>query len=884
MSIDTKVDVTLRVVHPDGGISEKRFNALPISIGRAADCSLRLNSSDVSRYHAVIDAGECRLFIRDQRSLNGVRLNGDVVVEAALNQGDVLSIADFVVEIASLVSPDQDTLPAEVAVRPEGTGGLLEVIRAIDLQQVFTADLPQEDLPAFLLYGGEEARESHRKLGRAYHNLLQVMDFLSSVGSYSHIRQICEQFTAVLKRVFPHVENVTLVALPQEEGAEPEILHQEGNALSLVSLGPSRTVIHRVVNEMRAVYAVDATRDPRFHAADSVKARGVRSMMCAPLVARGEVLGAVYVENLSQPYCFGHFDLNLLTIFAFHLAVALQLNRLLDERDRAFERAAQSLQAVKKDKVALLLQYSQSEKKFRALFEQSALGAALVSLSTLRIEEVNDGLVRMLGYSRRQFTAMYYPELLHGVPRHQAEKWLQHIRRNGDGATKVRLRTLTDEPIVALESCRALRLGDHEVMIAYYIDVTAKERAEQETRTQLQRVTALCELSQALMARLDVPGVLALLCQKLATVIPMDDYRVALRQPDGSLRLAMTARRSANDSAMIVEPCSVPIRKVGDYLNRVANEAVPLLHATGSGEIADISQVDPFAQGDALLLPNALYVPLAARNEVQGVVCVQSIAPGTYENSHLETLRAMAAQASLAITNARAFEAIREQEENLRQLSLQIMTAQETERGRISRELHDGVGQQLTAMKYMLESTRNAARAGREDKLLASLDEVRELATQIISDLRNISLDLRPTMLDDLGLQPTLEWFVRQYQQRYGVAVELSCDGDVGTLPPEMATAVYRIIQEGMGNAAKHADACRITVKLALQQGILQADLQDDGVGFEIKDLQDKQAVHGCSGMLNMQERAHFLGGKFTLETAPGKGTHLHFSIPVKET
>jgi signal transduction histidine kinase len=285
------------------------------------------------------------------------------------------------------------------------------------------------------------------------------------------------------------------------------------------------------------------------------------------------------------------------------------------------------------------------------------------------------------------------------------------------------------------------------------------------------------------------------------------------------------------------------------------------------------------AEGGGLIL-----VPLASRNQLIGVVLAESTKDELFDRSHLETLRAMVAQAALALSNAHAFEAIRKQEENLRRLSLQIMTAQETERGRISRELHDGVGQQLTAMKYILEGIRNAARSKDEEKLQNRIAEARELATQIIQDLRAISLDLRPTMLDDLGLQPTLEWFVRQYAERYGIDVDLTCEIDESLIPPPVSTAVYRIIQEAFGNAAKHSSAKRVQLHVRTDEEALCAEISDDGIGFDPIDLPNAQKTRGCSGMLNMKERAHFLGGEFTLETAPGRGTKLSLAIPMKET
>jgi PAS domain S-box-containing protein len=873
----------LHLVFPDGREEEKVFHQFPVTFGRGYDSAVVFDDANVSRHHAEIYLSDEHLFIRDCKSLNGVRVNGETVLDTAVVPGDSITISKFAIEVLEFFAngPDNGISSSDLRAIEEGDEGILEVIRTIDLHDVIERAATFTGGGSLEVFQGEESPENYEKLSRAYTNLLTVMNFVARVGGYSHPQQICEQFVAALRKVFTNVENIFIVE--NSHGMkDPEIVYREGLNQDITgSNHPSRTVLGRVIQEMRAVYAVDARRDPRFQISDSVKARGVRSMMCAPLVARGEMLGAIYVENLSQPYCFNQYDLNLLTVFAFHLAGAMEISRLLEERDKAFEKAASSLQAAKKDKIALLLQYSQSEKKFRALFEQSALGAAVINMVSNRIEEVNDGLVRMVGYSRRQLTSMYYKELL--AEETAAGEWLAQVRKHGEVSSKTILRTNAHQRIITLQSCRALRVGDSQVMVAYFIDITAKERAEEETRRQLQRVTALSELSQALMANLDPEATFRLLLEKVQTVLPVDQFQVAIRDSDeGGLSVVFFA---SPGSFQAKGGFKRQLRGENDFVRRVVRNREAILHSAMEPATSAAKMVaDALAFPEPLLMPSALFIPLASRKQVQGLVVVQCERPRAYDHTHLETLQAMVAQASLALTNARAFEEIREQEESLRQLSLQIMTAQETERARISRELHDGIGQQLTAMKYILEAVRNSAKSGGSEKLLSSVNEARELATQIIQDLRNISLDIRPTMLDDLGLGPTLDWFVRQYEKRCGTRVELRCELDTVVLNPEFSTAVYRIIQEALGNVAKHAEATLAKVEVLVDGGQLVMKVEDNGVGFSQDTLHQKQTTQGCSGLLNMKERAHFLGGEFRLETAPGEGTKLRLAIPIKET
>ena len=874
-------NINLRVTRPNGPTKVHTFTTAPIRFGRGEENDVVLDDVSVSRRHAEIYERSDRLFLRDLKSLNGIRLNGELTIDSEIVPGDVITIGVYEITFVDTVAEGLlGPIPrvSDLQIRPEGTEGILEIVRAIDIDKV----LKREEADDIWGPQGrpEEARDQYRRLHDAYSQLLVIMNLVSSVGNYSHPHQLVVQFTSTLRKLFPLAESVAVIEVREGE-TTPRVIHQERAREATTLAQPSRTVLDRVLGEMRAIYAVDAKRDPRFKNADSVMQSGVRSMMCAPLVARGTVVGAIYVENNTQPFCYTAFDLNLLTMFAFHLAIALETATLLEERDKAFEKAAKSIKAAKQDKIALILQYSQSEKKFRALFEQSALGAAVINLVTGRIEEVNDGLVRMLGYTRRQFAEMDFKGLYPAAQAAEGERWLRHVRENGEGSTKTELTTNMGDGITALQSCRALRLGESEVMVAYFIDITAKERAETETLRQLARVTALSELSQALMTTMNAESIHQLLFRQVRTVLPVGSFAVAELGDSGRLRVVFSATHFHGDDFLFGADQAL-IDNDDTNVQGVLRSREPLLHASFRPSESTRIHRDqkPRSQSPS---GSAIVVPLASRHSVIGVVRAESRAGESFDKSHLETLVAMVAQAALALSNAHAFEAIRMQEENLRQLSLQIMTAQETERGRISRELHDGVGQQLTAMKYLLEGIRNAARTKDEDKLQNRIAEARELATQIIQDLRNISLDLRPTMLDDLGLQPTLEWFVRQFIDRSGINVTLTCNVTEERIPLPVSTSVYRIIQEAFGNAAKHAQARNITLSVLTDDRHLTISIGDDGVGFDASLLPEAQKVRGCSGVLNMKERSHLLGGDFRLETAPGKGTKVVVAIPIKE-
>jgi signal transduction histidine kinase len=234
----------------------------------------------------------------------------------------------------------------------------------------------------------------------------------------------------------------------------------------------------------------------------------------------------------------------------------------------------------------------------------------------------------------------------------------------------------------------------------------------------------------------------------------------------------------------------------------------------------------------------------------------------------------------VALQNARLFDSVRRHREDLQQLSNQIFQAQEAERGRIARELHDGIGQILTGIKMNLESTARTLPDGSlQDR--PQLTDAINLTARAIGDLRNISLDLRPSMLDDLGLSPTLNWLCAEVGRRHGLEVRCSIEVHDESIPDPTETAVYRIVQEALGNIVKHAKATEARVDIMKVGDLLRLSILDNGEGFDVNDLPRWQAERQCSGILNMKERAGLLGGTFNLSSTPGEGTLLSFSIPL---
>jgi PAS domain S-box-containing protein len=223
----------------------------------------------------------------------------------------------------------------------------------------------------------------------------------------------------------------------------------------------------------------------------------------------------------------------------------------------------------------------------------------------------------------------------------------------------------------------------------------------------------------------------------------------------------------------------------------------------------------------------------------------------------------------------RLFEEVQQGRDRLQQLSRQLVAVQEAERRRIALELHDQVGQELTALKLNLQRVENLpAEAAHQ-----SLKEAEMRTNQLLALIRELSLELRPTMLDDLGLLPTLLWYFDAYQARSGMRVNFKYGGLAGRrFPAEIETAAYRLVQEALTNVVRHAQTPEVAVRLWASPDRLSVQIEDRGVGF---DVERALAARTSSGLSGMRERAALLGGDFTIDSMPGSGTHLTAELPL---
>jgi signal transduction histidine kinase len=204
---------------------------------------------------------------------------------------------------------------------------------------------------------------------------------------------------------------------------------------------------------------------------------------------------------------------------------------------------------------------------------------------------------------------------------------------------------------------------------------------------------------------------------------------------------------------------------------------------------------------------------------------------------------------------------------------------QESERRHLASELHDEIGQSLTAILYRLQAVKASPTSGN-----GILDEAIEITDRTMQSVRSISVDLRPSLLDEVGLPETLRWYVDRQIKSDTLEVGLSVSPVLAKLPLDVRNACFRIVQEALTNVVRHAAARHVRVQLKSSESRVELAVWDDGRGFDVEAAYRRARTGGSLGILGMQERAELLGGKLVFESSPGTGTTVRASVPLPES
>jgi PAS domain S-box-containing protein len=275
-----------------------------------------------------------------------------------------------------------------------------------------------------------------------------------------------------------------------------------------------------------------------------------------------------------------------------------------------------------------------------------------------------------------------------------------------------------------------------------------------------------------------------------------------------------------------------------------------------------------------------LDIPIKAQDEVLGELALFNRSPYQWQAQEFHLLTTIGHELGMGIANTRLFKAVEHQSQQLRSLGMRLAEAEEAERRRLARALHDQVGQSLTAMSINLDIIRTLLPEDISEELLSRLDDMRGLVTRTTKRVRQVMVELRPEMLDDYGILAALQWSADRFTQRTGIVVEVESEQAANRLPAQVENVLYRVAQEALTNAAKHARATRVVINLRVDSEKVTLVVSDDGVGFTPGHHPTGPHEGQHWGLDLMAERVEGMSGHFYLESAPGQGTRIIVEVP----
>lgn len=398
------------------------------------------------------------------------------------------------------------------------------------------------------------------------------------------------------------------------------------------------------------------------------------------------------------------------------------------------------------------------------------------------------------------------------------------------------------------------------------------KRSNQQLAERNSELAVLYELAQAASQPLTQLAVLDYSLQRSLAVIEADGGMLLTDSSDNALTVATSYNLSPRFVRQGVQAPAV-LRFFQDVMQTQEPRYIPDIAAYDSAP-ADLIVA---CQHEGLTAIGLF--PLQGKDEVLGVWAILFRQAVTLHDHDMRLLNAICGQLSVALENTRLWERLQQKERVRAQLLSQLVSAQEEERRRLSRELHDETGQALTSLLVQLKVLERQEATGTMKETIAGL---REMTANTLQEVRRLAADLRPAALDDLGLLPALEGYVDDFAAKTGIrAVFEAADlGDI-QLPHNVEITLYRVMQESLTNIARHAEASQVRITISRERSALRVRVADDGCGFDVEQVLNSD---NCGlGLLGMQERIELVNGVLDVKSRPGHGTVIEIDLPLSE-
>lgn len=538
---------------------------------------------------------------------------------------------------------------------------------------------------------------------------------------------------------------------------------------------------------------------------------------------------------------------------------------------------AQAFNQMAEDIQAAIRQLQASEAGYRDLLTAAgAVGEGIALICDEGPAEgnflfVNETFARLAGWQPADLLAVNAASVLHPDSLAIARRAWEMIR-SGAGQQAPAEITLVDRRGRShiLETAGTMIEYQGRRALAWFTrDISERKMRENELRRRNRELTALNAVASAVSTPLPANEILSRTLSEVLTALDLETGWVFVLTDEGRGQLAACQGLAANLAGVAFPDCRCGL---------ALSEHTSLIVETTDQRCA----LQQALSSTGRPLTCHATVPLSAGGRILGALSVATASSHHFDQAEMALLAAVGQQMGVALENARLWEELRQKERVRGELLARVIRAQEEERQRIARELHDSIGQSLNALVFGLNAVATALEQTPE-QVGSLVERLKVSASDTVKELQSLIYDLRPSLLDDLGLVRALHWYAQERLQAHGVEVSVDMPSEAQRLPPEVETALFRIGQEAMTNIGKYAQAQEVYISLRIEPRTVQMEIVDDGVGFAPAEvLAGKNGRQGW-GLLGMQERAALLGGEMSIDSEPGQGTHLHVTLPLGE-
>ncbi len=512
-----------------------------------------------------------------------------------------------------------------------------------------------------------------------------------------------------------------------------------------------------------------------------------------------------------------------------------------------------------------------SQLKYQNIVESSLDGIVIVQQG--RLVYVNPAAVQIFGYhSAEEMKIIKFMDIVAPASRpflfDNHEQWIDtDIFRNYE------LKGLTKQgKIIDLEAnAKVIEWNEQPAVVASLRDITERKILERDQALWLWEQETLTKIDRQLVAMVDLQKVLEAISHHAKALTGADFAGIFM----ADLNTGYYQWEALKGNTLPLPTHSFQLTP----LHRELLQSMEPIILQNFGEIPSLpAEQFPVLQAEKLI--SIAGFSLRVKENLEGMLVTGYRNRHQFSDRELRQLISLAEKSSIAVANAKLYENLRQHQKRLELLSGARVQAQEEERRRIAREIHDGLGQMLTAIKFNLEVLEDSFSP--QDEEYKRIEDMKYLLDNVMKEAREISYNLLPSVLDDFGLAPALQLLCDRFSKRRDIKVNFISHGPAERLDSKIEIGLYRIAQEAFNNISKHAGAKEVNFQIVRHRDGLRLTIEDDGKGFTAP-LNGLNTERKGMGLAGMKERVVSFNGTFTIDSSPGKGTLINVEIPLTE-